>query len=91
MKSYIAGLFARKQNKENCFKSNTINTIDNSPFNIVKGNEDGTEWLLTFANYKLKGAKTQEELKQYMQTNTYNIVCDLIIIINEIKEKKYEK
>jgi hypothetical protein len=68
-------------------ENNEFEKVEGTPFFIVKNNEDGTEWILTFGTYKLKTAKTKRELKEYLITDRYNIMTDIVIIINEVKEK----
>nr|WAE43669.1 MAG: hypothetical protein [Microviridae sp.] len=98
---YITELFS-KENQENnsSYLVNEIKEGNNNnenekvigtPFFIVKNNEDGTDWLLAFGTYKLKTAKTKRELREYLVTDRYNIMCDMIIILVEMKENNTMK
>lgn len=74
--------------KYNEIESSENEQIDGTPFAICKNHiDDSDPWILGFGNYKLKTGKTKKELKDYLITNRYNIMCDMIIIINEVKEK----
>nr|WAE43676.1 MAG: hypothetical protein [Microviridae sp.] len=61
--------------------------VTGTPFFIVKNNEDNSSWLLVFGTYKIKVAKTKKELYDYLITDRYNIMCDMMIIISEMKDK----
>nr|WAE43729.1 MAG: hypothetical protein [Microviridae sp.] len=77
-----------ESNSSNYSNESTENEkVEGTPFYIMKGNEDGTEWILAFGTYKIKTAKTKRELREYLITDRYNIMCDMIIIVNEVKTK----
>lgn len=75
------------QNSSNYSENTENEKVEGTPFFIMKNNEDATEWALTFGTYKMKTGKTKRELKNYLITERYNIMCDMIIIINEVKSK----
>ena len=95
VKSYIGKLFGKNQNSSNFLDIVKEKVIDNTenekvpgtPFFIIKNNEDNTSWMLVFGTYKIKVAKTKKELKDYLITDRFNIMCDMMIIIAEMKEK----
>lgn len=70
------------------YSSNENEIIYGTPLWLTKGNEDGSTWFLTFANYKLKEAKTKFELVVWFKENNFNIMMDLVVIILEIQKQK---
>ena len=81
-----------EENLNNAYFSNENEILYGTPFWLTKGNEDGTVWFLTFANYKLREAKTKIELVEWFKENTVNVMADMIVIIIELqKQKQNEK
>lgn len=94
LKKFIGELFSVKNQESNSLYSikNESENIENekvpgTPFFIIKNNEDNTSWMLVFGTYKIKVAKTKKELKDYLITDRFNIMCDMMIIISEMKDK----
>lgn len=86
-KSYTDGQSVENPfNSEYSSKDNEI--IYGTPLWLTKGNEDGTQWYLTFANYKLREGKTKIELVEWFKENNFNIIMDLVVIILEIQKEK---
>nr|WAE43736.1 MAG: hypothetical protein [Microviridae sp.] len=66
--------------------------IQGTPLWLTKGNEDGTLWFITFANYKLKEMRTKTELMAYYEANKFNLIMDIMMISMELwEQRKKEK
>lgn len=80
---YIDISLEESQNKENYL---TNELLKGTPLWLIKTNEDGTEWILSYGRYCLKKGKSKEELKNYLEDNMLNVITD--IIIATIEESK---
>lgn len=59
--------------------------IENSPFTIVGNQETG--YFITMGPYRLhEPVATKEDVMNYLLRNTYNVILDMIIIVNEINK-----
>lgn len=78
-----------KQSNYDYSKENEL--IEGTPLWIIKTNEDGTEWVLSYGRYCLKKGKDKEELKEYVDNNLLNVITNMIICTIEESKKTETK
>ena len=67
-------------NKENYSNEDLANELmQGTPLYLIKTNEDGTKWVLSFGKYALKEGNSKAELKEYVENNMLNVITDMII------------
>ena len=65
----------------------TNEPIEGSPLWLIKTNEDGTKWVLSFGKYALKIGNSKKELKEYLEENMLNVITNMVIcILEEVKK-----
>lgn len=70
------------------YSSNENEIIYGTPLWLTKGNEDGSLWYITFANYKLKEGKNKEVLVKWFEDNKFNVQIDVMMIVIELNNQK---
>ncbi|AXH74751.1 MAG: hypothetical protein [Microviridae sp.] len=88
----IKEYFTVGESEENPFSleysSSDNEIVEGTPLWLTKGNEDGSTWFLTFANYKLREATNKKELIKWFRDNNFNVIMDLVVIILEMHKQK---
>ncbi|AXH77592.1 MAG: hypothetical protein [Microviridae sp.] len=70
------------------YSSSDNEIIYGTPLWLTKGNEDGSLWYITFANYKLKEGKNKYELVKWFEDNKFNVQIDVMMIVIELNNQK---
>lgn len=79
----------RNQNKQKSGSEQKIEReqIENTPIYVIGNEEQG--YCLTISNYRITTTKeTKEEAIKTLETNKWDIICNIIIILQEIREKE---